>query len=617
MQNQKRRKKLALPRLTVSRVVFLAALFLMLLAVLEYQKRGISLVHPGMMLLFLAGWSLLAVQYAWKMALHPSPGKKGWTWLAFPVKHSLYALLVVGGKLFYPFQPLIALFMLLVCWSILGFFWFWHSLRIRPLVLFSKPFFSVLLSGTFLCLFLFLWVYTFAPITRFLAEQIVFFARSPSLASQALETQQQDLSYLLSLLDDPGALENVSDPAAFQELQQTLISIRQRQLAAFDMDPSPENHEIQSFLISTASAHLVALGTLQLFTATNPEQIPRTFREELLEASLNNISLTQMNLERSFFFYLQPTLDTASLLPGTPRLLSFLEQQNDLLFALLRLKEESVKDYWFFRVERAFEWIWGPIQREICILVTHREYGFRTTKFIGDNQIRQIEKELQPGDLLIKRSNWQVTNMGIDGFWTHSGIYLGNLEKCSAFFSGITAPDGRTFPEVLREDFPQVFQILDAGGFFIMEGVAAGAVVNPLESIARVDYLAALRPRLSKEDVMLALLKAFTFFGVPYDYGFDFLTNDELVCSELIYKAYSPEPGKEGLHFRFEPTNGIMMLSPNHFAKKFDEEASTPQQELDLVFFYDALEKEGVGFRSSQAAFRETWKRSRWDFLQQ
>ncbi len=45
-----------------------------------------------------------------------------------------------------------------------------------------------------------------------------------------------------------------------------------------------------------------------------------------------------------------------------------------------------------------------------------------------------IKEELLPGDILLKRNNYQLTNMGLPGFWTHSGIYIGSLEELDKYF---------------------------------------------------------------------------------------------------------------------------------------------------------------------------------------
>ena len=81
----------------------------------------------------------------------------------------------------------------------------------------------------------------------------------------------------------------------------------------------------------------------------------------------------------------------------------------------------------------------------------------------------------------------------------------------------------------------------------VLEAVGEGVLFSPLEHAADADSLAVLRPRLSPADKAAALLRGFQYAGRPYDFDFDFRTDAALVCSELVYKAYEPGPGRPGL----------------------------------------------------------------------
>ena len=80
-----------------------------------------------------------------------------------------------------------------------------------------------------------------------------------------------------------------------------------------------------------------------------------------------------------------------------------------------------------------------------------------------------------------------------------------------------------------------------------LEALSDGVVFTTLEHAAGADHVAALRPRLPVVEKAAALLRAFGYAGRPYDFNFDFRTDAALVCSELVYKAYEPGPGRQGL----------------------------------------------------------------------
>ena len=86
----------------------------------------------------------------------------------------------------------------------------------------------------------------------------------------------------------------------------------------------------------------------------------------------------------------------------------------------------------------------------------------------------------------------------------------------------------------------------------ILEAVSEGVVAASIEHSCGADYVAALRPRLPPAARARAIGRALTFFGRPYDFNFDFATDDQIVCSELVVKAYEPGPaGEPGLSVPF------------------------------------------------------------------
>jgi hypothetical protein len=268
-----------------------------------------------------------------------------------------------------------------------------------------------------------------------------------------------------------------------------------------------------------------------------------------------------------------------------------------------------------FLGKNAFDF-WFPVQKWLAISITGVDYSRREEKYVSNEDIDIIKEELLPGDILLKRDNFQLTNMMMSGFWTHSAIYIGTLEELDVYFKDMSLGEYLGVSEYVKAMYPFVYDSIcdksKKNRGYIIEVIAPGVVINPLEAIAKVDYFSALRPKLSKEDKLKALFTAFESFGKAYDYNFDIMTDSALFCSELIYKAYLCSSNKKGLTFDLEAKAGRLLLSPNSIIKKFDIEFDSQNAEFDFVVFYDGSEREEKAIRRSAKELKNTWKISKW-----
>ena len=264
---------------------------------------------------------------------------------------------------------------------------------------------------------------------------------------------------------------------------------------------------------------------------------------------------------------------------------------------------------------------WFPFQKWVAISITGVDYSSRKEKYVSNEDINIIKGELLPGDVLLKRNNYQLTNFGITGFWTHSAIYIGSLEELDKYFVDMPLGDYMCVSEYLKAIYPKVYDSLchksisNCNMDFIIEVIAPGVVINPLDAIAKVDYFSALRPKLSKQDKLKALFTAFEYLGKAYDYNFDIMTDNALFCSELIYKSYLCSSNKKGLTFILQPKAGRLLLSPNSIIKKFDAEFDSENAEFDFVVFYDGSERERKAIRKSAVDLKTTWKVNKWTMV--
>lgn len=258
-----------------------------------------------------------------------------------------------------------------------------------------------------------------------------------------------------------------------------------------------------------------------------------------------------------------------------------------------------------------------PLQKSVAETMGHTRVGLSRPPFITLSQIAEMRKTMQPGDILLERRNWYLSNIGIPGFWPHAALYLGTREELEHFFS---TPEVRAFllergwadmSSAMRATQGDFFARYGENRFEVIEAKAEGVILTPLSESARADYVAVLRPELSRVELCQAVLEAIRHYGKPYDYGFDFVTDSSLVCSELVYKAY-----KSFLSLPLTAHVGRLMITATTFAQLCDEDRQVAHPRLRCVSFLDGREKDGQAFVSTPEAFCETWKRPKWDIAQ-
>lgn len=300
--------------------------------------------------------------------------------------------------------------------------------------------------------------------------------------------------------------------------------------------------------------------------------------------------------------------NTKNLELTTPNNVFTLENPNSSrrLRCVLKGDDETIFDAFSKAVRNS---ILKPIQKSISTFASELDYSGRSKKYIGTTELDSVLKVIKPGDIILKRDNYFLSNIGIEGFWTHSGIYIGSIEDLDKQFSKIELVGLLSPSQYLQMFHPLIFQLMEGRKNLIIEAVGKGVSINPIEHIALVDYLSVLRPNLPKEDIFKSMLISFEYLGFPYDFLFDFRTDNEVVCSELVYLSYRPRSDKAGITFPFSEVLGLPFVSPNDIARLFSEEYGNKNQSLSFVIFCDAdNEKEKTVFKDS-SEYINSWKR--------
>lgn len=261
---------------------------------------------------------------------------------------------------------------------------------------------------------------------------------------------------------------------------------------------------------------------------------------------------------------------------------------------------------------KAFD-AWFPVQKGIAHWMGQVKLKVREKPLIAASQLRSLRRRLEPGDILIERRNWNLSNVGLPGFWPHAALYVGDAGQVAEHFDGLAAR--------LKERHPAEWKRYldpheDGRPVSVIEAMSPGVIFNSLEKSAGADYVSVLRPGVPKAERATAVERAFGYLGRPYDFDFDFLTDAALVCSEVVYKCYQPGPGRRGVPFELVPLAGRPVLPPNEMIAQFDRWTERREPHAEFVAFLDGLEKRGEAVERDARALCESHRRPKWDFMQ-
>ena len=279
-------------------------------------------------------------------------------------------------------------------------------------------------------------------------------------------------------------------------------------------------------------------------------------------------------------------------------------------------------------LRRELKRVWFPAQADVAEWMGDEKLRRVGRYLIPHEQVEVMEKALVPGDVLVARKNWYLSNVGLPGFWPHAILYVGDPAKLSAAFDAdpevgawVASQAGEAIPFTawIARRHPgwaaQHHEEIDGHAVRVIEAISEGVVLNSLDHVAG-DYLAGLHPQRSPLARAQAVAAAFDMLGRPYDFDFDFATDHAIVCSELVWRAWRPAEGKEGLDIPTVQKVGRSTLPANELIRIFDEEAGRPDAKFGFVGFIDAVEKEGRTFVSDEASLRASYQRTKWDVAQ-
>ena len=264
-----------------------------------------------------------------------------------------------------------------------------------------------------------------------------------------------------------------------------------------------------------------------------------------------------------------------------------------------------------------------PVKNMVVLAFGRVRLSDRKWGLITKQQTDTIAAQLRVGDLLIERKNWVFSNIALPGFWGHSAIYVGTPELLAKWaeddaIKGYYQSRGyRGFVDFLKTNYAQAFLeyslVVDSKKMAILEALAAGVRFFSADgSIGISDGVAAFRPKISKLDIAKALEIAFSFYGRGYDSDFDFVCDERLICTELLYKSFQSDKSKAGVDFELSHISGRTTLSANEIVKQFAKDSINHQ--VDFVLFYDGIDKKRISVKKSEEFFKTTPLRPNWRY---
>lgn len=235
------------------------------------------------------------------------------------------------------------------------------------------------------------------------------------------------------------------------------------------------------------------------------------------------------------------------------------------------------------------------IIRAVGLVIAKTRFTSRTEWRITDKNLKQYLKIAKPWDIMLTRGNWNASNISIPWFWKHMSLYLGTGKYLKKNYK-------KKYTKDLQDD-----------EHYLIEATSDGILIVNMNHIAELnDYLWVSRTTFSDKKIKSAIQNSFWFIGSEYDFIFNFYSDRNLVCSELVMKSYAKQNPKDvGIEIQLQNIGSGLVFPPNNFMDVLVQEQNQEKPSIEAIFFIDSLEKKGENFISTPEKLLESRKRSR------
>jgi len=161
------------------------------------------------------------------------------------------------------------------------------------------------------------------------------------------------------------------------------------------------------------------------------------------------------------------------------------------------------------RLAAPTESLWYRFKKSIIEVFSNINLGKREVHGVTADMAKKVLPQMQPGDILLRRTDGSSGNLFIPSWWKHAGVYVGQGEVVDAVFKGIG-----------KDSFEK----------FMTDGDAI-MIVRPKNLTAQ------------QREAIASYAKGQV--GKPYDFDFDFVDQARQSCTELASHAIKAGTGKE------------------------------------------------------------------------
>jgi uncharacterized protein YycO len=236
----------------------------------------------------------------------------------------------------------------------------------------------------------------------------------------------------------------------------------------------------------------------------------------------------------------------------------------DRLLARLDKNEKELEGAYALLAEGKRDLLWTNIRSDIkgpayhaqsfiSMMVSHVKTPLAAEGLSPESIQRDVQPSLKPGDILLTRRDGYLSNTFLPGHWGHAALYVGTPADLAKL--GGTADLSAVLKMLDRKDD-------DGLPVTVVEAIGEGVRPSSLEHALNANLLGIIRPKVDDEGKRVAIVRATKLLGTPYDFSFDLSSQDKIICTELVYRAYAPH-----LEVPFEEVMGTMTLKPDGMLK--------------------------------------------------